>query len=190
MKSVRFHHIALGFAACMAMPGCMPKMTIAEMKAMMPQRPPELDKLNDFVGTWEFTGESRMPMLDEPIAVSGTGETKWDKTGWFVVSDGVFRMEGFDEARGHETWTYDAHSKKYRSTWVDSMGSTGTGTATYRDDTNTWTMKASAHGPFGKTTMKGCMKLVDKNTMEWSWSEYAMCGLMKTMEMTGTSRRK
>ena len=35
--------------------GCMPKMTIAEMKAQMPKRPAELDRLNRFVGKW--TGE-------------------------------------------------------------------------------------------------------------------------------------
>ncbi len=190
MKSLRNPHVLLVIAACMTFPGCMPKMTVEEMKAKTPQRPAELDKLDAFVGRWEFNGEARMAMLDEPLATTGTGETRWDDGKWFLIGNAVFRMQGFDEMRGHETWTYDAHSKKYRSTWVDSMGSTGTGVATHNEKNNTWTMRATSHGSFGKTTMKGCMKIVDDDTMEWCWTEYAMGGLMKTMEMCGTSKRK
>ena len=67
---------------------------------------------------------------------------------------------------------------------------TGTGTSTHNEKTNTWTMRATSHGPFGRTVMKGCMKVIDDDTMEWCWSEYALGGLMKTMEMCGTSKRK
>lgn len=40
--------------ACATLTGCMPKMTVEEMKAAMPQRPAELDHLNAFVGQWEM----------------------------------------------------------------------------------------------------------------------------------------
>jgi len=190
MKAVRSYPVALAIAACMAFPGCMPKMTVEEMKAMMPQRPPELDKLDAFVGKWSFEGQANMACLDAPLATSGTGETRWDDSKWFVVGNATFKMHGFDDMHGHETWTYDAHSKKYRSTWVDSMGSTGTGTATHDDRTNSWTMRAVSHGSCGKTTMKGTMRIVDDNTMEWCMQEYAMGGLMKTMEMCATSKRQ
>ncbi len=80
-------------------------------------------------------------------AVSSAYDLQWDDSGWFLVGDSVFKMEGFDDMRGHDTWTYDSHSKKYRSTWVDNMGSTGTGTATHNEKTNTWTMKATSHTP-------------------------------------------
>ena len=40
--------------------GCMPQMTIEQMRDAMPQRPPELDELNAFVGRWETTGEAHM----------------------------------------------------------------------------------------------------------------------------------
>ena len=75
-------------------------------------------------------------------------------------------MQGFDDLRAHDTWTYDTHSKKYRSTWVDSMGSTGTGTSTHNEKTNTWTMRTTSHGPYGKTVKKGCIKVIDNDTME------------------------
>ena len=85
------------------------------------------------------------------------------------------------------TWTYDVHSRKYRSTWTDSMGTIAIGESTYDEKTNMWHSKGTSFGPHGKTTAKGWMKVIDNNTMEWGWTEYA--GLMKTMEMSGTSRR-
>ena len=180
------------FAAgsAMLLVGCMPKMTLEEMKAMMPQRPAELDRLNDFVGTWDMTGEATMAGLDEVLKTTGVGETKWAGNGWFLVSNAKFEMEGLNTMEAVETWSYDAHSKKYRSTWTDSMGSLGTGSSRYNEKTRTWTMRATSHGAHGKTTAKGTLKMVDKDTMEWTWSEYAMGGLFKVMEMKGTSKRR
>ena len=43
--------------------------------------------------------------------------------------------------------------------------------------------------PWGKTKAKGTVTLIDPNTMEWTYTEYAMGGLMKTLEMHGTSKR-
>jgi len=34
------------------------------------------------------------------------------------------------------------------------------------------------------------MKMVNDKTMEWTWKESAMLGLMKTMEMKGTSTKQ
>lgn len=182
--------LTLTSLAAVVLTGCMPKMTLEDMKAMIPQRPVELDKLNAFAGKWESTGESKMAGLDEVLKASGTNEARWEGDNWYLVSRGTFNMGDFGEMQGLETWTYDTHSKKYRSTWTDSMGSVGTGTSTYNEKTNTWHMKGTSHGPFGKTTGKGQVKFIDENTMEWTWKEYAMGGLIKTMEMTGTSRRR
>jgi len=173
--------------AGLALAGCMPKMTIEEMKAQMPQRPAELDRLDAFAGKWEYTGEATMAMLDEPLKTSGTGESHWEGDNWYLVGRSTFAMEPFGEHQGLETWTYDTHSKKYRSTWVDSMGMTGTGEGTYHADTDTWHMKATSYGPWGKSTMKGWLKFTDPDTMEWEWSEHQ--GLMKVMEMKGTGKR-
>ena len=182
--------LTLASLAAIVLTGCMPKMTIEDMKAMMPQRPAELDKLNAFAGKWEFTGEAKMAGLDEVLKTSGTNEANWEGDDWYLVSRGTFTMGELGEMQGLETWTYDAHSKKFRSTWTDSMGSVGTGTAKYNEKTNTWHIKATSHGPFGKSTIRGQVKFIDDNTMEWSWNEYAMGGLINTMEMSGTSRRR
>ncbi len=180
------------FAAgsAMLLVGCMPKMTLEEMQAMKPQRPAELDQLNAFVGTWDMTGEATMAGLDEVLKTTGTGETKWAGNGWFLVTNAKFDMDGFDSMEAVETWTYDAHSKKYRSSWTDSMGAIGLGSSRYNEKTNTWTMRATSHGPHGKTTAKGTLKIIDNDTMEWTWTEYAMGGLFKVMEMKGTSKRR
>ncbi|MFQ5494795.1 MAG: DUF1579 family protein, partial [Phycisphaerae bacterium] len=125
-----------------------------------------------------------------PLTMSGTNEAKWDGDGWFLVSRGNFNMGGLGDMTGMETWVYDSHDKVYRSTWVDSMGSLGTGSARYNEDTRTWRMRATSHGPMGKTVWKSTVRMVDANTMEFEGAEYAMGGLMKTMEMSGTSRRR
>lgn len=184
------YRLSLVSLSCAMLTGCMPKMSIEEMKAAMPQRPAELDKLNVFIGQWEFEGETKFCGLDQVLKSSGTNEAKWDGDGWFLVSRGLFSMGELGEMTGVETWTYDTHDKVYRSTWVDTMGSIGTGVIRHDEKTNTWRVRATSHGPFGKTTGKGKVQLIDDDTMEWTWTEYAMGGLVKTMEMSGTSRRK
>jgi len=167
--------------------GCMPKMTIEEMKASMPEKPVELERLNDFVGKWKFEGEATMAMLDEPIKMTGTAETKWEGDGWYTVSHNVMNMEHFGESKGLETWCYDSHAKKYRSTWVDTMGMMGTSVSSYDEKSGKWKMKSTSHGPWGKSTMKGWLKFTTPDTMEWWFAEHH--GLMKVMEMTGTGTR-
>lgn len=170
--------------------GCMPKMTLEDMKAMMPQRPAELDRLNAFAGRWDTTGEMKFSFLDEVIESTGSNEAKWEGNGWYLVNRGTFGMGELGEMEAIETWTYDSHSKVYRTLWVDSMGTVATGTARYDEKSNRWQMKATGHGPFGKSYMKGTVTFPDDNTMEWTWSEYMFGGLIKTSEMTGTSRRR
>jgi hypothetical protein len=55
---------------------------------------------------------------------------------------------------------------------------------------NTWTMKGRSYSPFGNTRGKGKITVVDDNTMEFVWKEYALGGLIKTFEMCGTSKRR
>lgn len=183
-------YTVLTFCMTIVLTGCMPKMTIEQLKEQMPQRPVELDKLNAFAGSWEYEGEARMAGLEQTLKTTGTSESKWEGDGWYLVGRNVMNMAELGDSQAMEIWTYDTHSKKYRSTWVDSMGSIGTGESRFDEKTNTWHMRATSFGPWGKTTGKGKVTFTDENTMEWSWTEYAMGGLMKTMEMTGTGRRK
>jgi hypothetical protein len=178
--------VVLG-CATLGLTGCMPHMTVQEMKDQMPKRPIELDRLNAFVGRWQSEGEARFAMLDEPLKVTGTSEAKWEGDKWYVVGRGIMRMADFPETQGLETWTYDVHAKKYRSTFVDSMGMTGMSEARYDEKTDTWDMTATSHGPWGKSQLKGTLKFTDPDTMEWSMTEHM--GLMKVMDMHGTGKR-
>ena len=180
----------LAACACILLTGCMPKMTIDELKQMMPERPAQLDLLNDFVGKWEGTGEMTFAGLDEVLTSSSTSEIKWEGDDWYLVERADMHMDEFGDMTGMATWTYDINAKLFRNTWVDSMGSLGTGEGWYDEKNDSWRMRAISHGPMGKSTMKGTVKFIDDNTMEWWWAEYAMGGLVKVMELNGTGRRK
>ncbi len=180
----------LSVAALLSLPllvGCMPKMTVAEMKAMMPGRPAELDALNAWVGEWEWEGSADFAMLEAPLKSKGLMKTRWEGDDRYLVTDGKWSMEGLGEMIGHETWTYDSKSKRYRSTWVDSMGSSGTGEARLDADTNTWHFKASAYTPFGKNSAMGTAVFLDNDTIELMWCE--MMGMTKTTEMRAVAKR-
>jgi hypothetical protein len=174
----------------LSLTGCMPKMTIEEMKAMMPERPVELDKLNMFAGTWEGTGEATMAGLDQVLKTGGMSKVEWGCDGWCMVEHGKYEMEEFGTMEGIGLWSYDPKAKKYRNFWVDSMGAAGTGESVYCEKTKTWKMKAKSHSSWGTSISRGTMTFPDPNTMEWTWTEYDALGLSKMMEMTGTSKKK
>ncbi len=181
--------VVLALCAGVMATGCMPKLTIEDVKAMKPQRPAELDRLNAFVGKWQSEGEAKMTGLDQVLKVTGTSEAKWGDERWFVVSNEKMVMAELGDMEGIGASTYDTKAKVYRSTWVDSMGGVGTGTSSYDEKTNTWHMKGSSYSPWGKSTFKGQFKFLDDANAEWTWTEYGMGGLTKTMEITGTSKR-
>jgi hypothetical protein len=167
----------------------MPKMTIEELKQMMPERPAELDLLNDFVGKWESTGKVSFAGLDEELETSSKSEITWGGDGWYLIEHGQFHMEEFGDMEGLATWTYDVGAKMFRNTWVDSTGGLSVGTAKYNKKTRTWHMKSINYSPFGKSKGKGKAQFIDDNTMEWDYSEYALGGLVKVMSMTGTATK-
>ncbi len=174
----------------MPLTGCMPKLTIAEVNAMTPPKPVQLDLLHDWAGTWETTGVANMSMFDAPIILSGRSVRRWDGNGRYLVADLVTRMEGFDEeVKAIETVTYDPHSKLFRCTATDSNGGTLSGVMRYNDKTGIWRLRATRNSPFGKKSVTGWVKHTDTDTAEWGYSEYMLGGLRKITEFTGTSKR-
>ena len=182
--------VAVSLSSMFAGTGCMPSMTIEEMKAMMPTRPVELDQLNAFIGTWDHSGTATMAGVDAALDSSGTSEVRWEGDGWYMVEQGKMTLAGFDPMGMQGVWAYDAKAKVFRTNWVDTMGSFGVGTVRYDSKKDMWHMKAKSHMAFGTSTGKGTVKFVDKDTQEWVWAEYAMGGLFKTMEMQSTSKRR
>ncbi|RME37332.1 MAG: DUF1579 domain-containing protein [Planctomycetota bacterium] len=170
--------------------GCMPKLDMETLKQMRPQRPAALSRLDAFVGNWQSESEMRMGGLDEVIRGSGTSEIRWAGDGWFLVERAKWTMGEMGDMEAMGIWAYDAKGKKYRTFWVDTMGGTGVGTARYNEKTKTWHLKAKIRTPFGDSIGKGTTRFPDADTMEWTWREYALGGLMKVSEMKGTSKRR
>lgn len=167
--------------------GCtMPKMTMDEFRAMQPEKPAELERLNMFVGSWTTEGTGTFAMLEEPVTFTGENTFEWSDDGWCLVNNETMEMADMDPMGGIGLWTYDPGKGKYVSFWAGSWGS-GTGDAKYDDETGTWHMRGFSSTPQGKSTMTGTVHFVDDDTSEWTFTE--SMGLMKIMDMTATSRR-
>jgi hypothetical protein len=143
-----------------------------------------------FEGEWESSGEAEFAMLDRILTSAGSSTVGWENDGWCLVERGEFEMEEFGEMKGMGVWTYDPRSKKYRTSWFDSMGGVGHGTAKYDEDTRTWKFKAKAREHWGTSTGRGTVTFLDNDTAEWNWSQRVFFGLFKVFEMNGTMRRK
>jgi len=171
--------------------GCMPKMTIEQMRKQRAKRPAELDMLNKFVGHWEGTGTGRMPMLEEEELTShGTEDVKWEGDGWYLVQYANYTMGGLGDLKGTMIWYWDFVDKKIKNIWVDTMGTMSVGSVKYNEKTGVWHMKSKSRGPWGRSAAAGTMKFTDDDTMEWTWTEWDGLKLMKFMEMSGLSHRK
>ena len=172
------------------MTGCMPEMTIEEMKEMMKvERPAELDRINFKTGTWEATGEGQFAGLDQPVKTTMRATGSWECGERLMVSRGTMTMEELGDFEFMEIWTYDAQAGKYRTYWFDNGGMTGVGTAKYDDKTDRWTTRMRMRGPFGNMSAKGTMTLTGETSMHWTWKESVMMGLMEVAHWKGTSKK-
>jgi hypothetical protein len=173
--------------------GCMPKMTLQEMKAMMEEanpRPAELDKLESFIGEWVGSGEAYFPMSDETVKFTGTQKNTWGGDKWYMIEEFHGEMDIFGSHIGHSLWTWNAKKKRFMTAWVGNDGSVGHGTVKFDEKCNCWCMTAKSRGPMGDSVGEGCITFTDPDTMTWTWSEYDSLKMTKFMEMKGTSKRQ
>jgi len=164
-------------------------MTLEDLRGMRPERPAALDELDRFVGSWAWEGTMKMTGLDEPLKVSGKSEVKWAGDKWFLQIQESASIQELGNSEGTRIWSYDAKAKKFRSSWVDSMGTTMQGTTWPDEKSGTWQFRTTGYGSFGPSTARGTVRFPDPDTMEWDWQEFVICGLVKTVEITGTSKR-
>lgn len=170
--------------------GCMPKMSVQDVKAMQPARPADLDRLDALLGEWETTGEVQMAVLDKPLHTTGANSARWTLDKRFLVEQARLNMGELGELTGTSVWSWDPQIKKYRMWWFDSFGETSAATVTYDEKTRTWTMKGSGQKYGHKTLGRGTLRHIDDNTVEWTWKEYDALGLFQLADMKGTSRKK
>jgi hypothetical protein len=169
--------------------GCASQKAVDHVPDRSSQRPPQLDRLDAFVGRWKIIGEATMAGLDRPVSFAGDSDVRWDGGRRYLVARGVTRMEGRDETHGLAGWTYDARSGKYRSVQVSSDGGVATGTSWHDDRTGTWHARLTSRGPSGKMTWKGQIRFIDENTKEERWTGYGFGGLIKTVVISKTEER-
>ncbi len=181
---------ALTMAVCA---GCTPKMTLEGTKQTQSRRPAELDKLSMFEGRWVGTGEAKIAGLEEVLPVKGAWQAGWECDGWYLVSREEVETGESDKTKGLGIWTWDPARKEYRTWWYGSGGARVTATTTLDEATRTWILKFKAYGPSGSTVGRGCVKMVDDDTMEWSWVEWPawdVLRLFKSVDLTGTYKRE
>jgi hypothetical protein len=127
-------------------------------------------------GSWTTKTKSWMEPNKPPMESTGTCEQKMLLDGRFLQQECTGEMMG-QPFTGIGMTGYDNHTKKYVSTWMDSMGTgiffmEGTASA----DGKTITERGSYNDPIeGPMKLRGVTKIVDNNT--------------ETFEMYGTGKR-
>ncbi len=190
MARIRMFAAALAAMAPLAV-GCQPP-TDEEIAEMMkqPPRPPELDRLNAWVGSWSGDALVKMPDGKEKKG-SGSNTTAWAADNWILVENWQHTMGEHDVMKGVSLIWWDNNKKKYRMAAADNYGGHGEGSFKYDEATNTWNMKGEmVDGKTGNETHgKGTVKMTDESTMEWTYTEYGPLG-MKMFEVSGTSKKQ
>ncbi len=187
-----FGLIVLG-VGLMASWGCMPKLDVESLKAMQPARPPEMDRLGGFIGKWEGSGEIRMAVLTEVLPTTGVSTNAWDCDGRCMLEHDEYEMGDLGSVSDVSVWTWDPKGKVFRIHRFDSIGGVAVGTADYHEKSQTWRLKSKTQTPWGAMVSRGTVKMVDEDTLEWTWDEWPAwdwLGLFKIAEMKGTNRRR
>ena len=148
-------------------------------------------QLAGLAGSWTVTSKEWMDPSKPPTESTGTAEFKTLFDGRFVQQDYAGQMHG-QPYTGLGTHGYDNLTKKYVTSWIDSMGTglfTMEGTAS--PDGKTITMKGS-HAEPGGGVMKhrAVWKFPDANTQTFEmYGTHGNHKEMKVMEITYTRKQ-
>ena len=168
----------------------------ADMKAMMEMyaklgTPGEPHKqMASLAGTWTTKTKSWMDPSQPPMESSGTCEQKVLLDGRFLQQECSGDMMG-QPFKGIGLMAYDNFTKKYKATWMDSMG-TGLyvfeGTAS--PDGKTITMTSNWEDPIeGPMKVRTVTKIIDNNNQVFEMYGTGKLGKeVKMMEMTYTRK--
>jgi hypothetical protein len=147
--------------------------------------------LASMAGSWNTKTKAWMEPNKPPMESTGTCEQKMLLGGRYLQQEYNGEMMG-SPFTGINLIGYDNHTKKYVSTWIDSM-STGIyyfeGTASA--DGKTVTQESSYDDPVrGPMVWRSVTRIVDDNTLEYEMDLTPKGGKKeKMMEMTVTRKR-
>ncbi len=191
MYDRRFMCVATLILAACLMPGCAsPGMSLESMKAMMPERSSELDKLNMLAGDWVTEGQVQFIGMDEPIHTTGTSHAQWECDGRFLMDRSDYDMGPLGPLKGVSMWGWDAQRKQFAFWWFDGFGESASGTARYDEGAKTWHITTRGQSTRCNVKNKGTIKVLDDNTLAWTWEQWSVWGFPKYADMKGVSRRK
>jgi Protein of unknown function (DUF1579) len=124
-------------------------------QAPSPQKPgAEQKKLEGFVGTWAYEGESKQSPFSPAGKVIGTDVFE-------MLPGGFFLTHHWDEknpigsVKGVEIWAYDAVKKSYTFNYYTSVGEMGSGPITVSG--NAWTSSTAGVTFDGKQAWSRCV---------------------------------
>ncbi|MGA6925596.1 MAG: DUF1579 domain-containing protein [Desulfosarcina sp.] len=158
-------------------------------KLAIPGEPHEL--LAKMAGSWNTTGKSWMDPGSPPTEFTGTSEQKMILGGRFLQQKYAAQFMG-SPYNGFGLNGYDNHTKKYVSTWMDSMG---TGIMVFEGnsdaDGNTITQECRFDDPAkGPVKWRSITRIVDDDTYLFEMYTADAGGKEIKMMEIGYSRRK
>jgi hypothetical protein len=155
-----------------------------------PDRAPELDAYDAFVGSWTWEAEMVYP---EGLSEAWTGTADWS---WTLdkrsLKGHMSAKSEHAEFESEGIWSRHPKSGKYIWWMFNNWGCPQQGKAKYNEETSTWSMPYKSVGLDGTTSYgKYTMTLVDKDTLDWNMVEWALpLHMIKKMELQGTYKRK
>lgn len=179
---------ALIVAAMMIVPGCtVPNVDFSTINR--PDRAPELDAYNVFVGSWTWEAEM-LNAVERDRSWSGTAEWSWilDKR---CLRGEISSRSEHTEFTAAGIWSWNPKSKQYIWTMFNNWGYPQNGRAKFDAVTASWDMDYRSIGLDGTTSYgRHRIRVVDDDTLAWDLSEWAdALHTIKKMEMRGTYKR-
>jgi len=167
-----------------------PPMSLDAMKAMMPVRPPELDTLQMLVGDWTTEGQVQFIGMDEPMTTTGTSSAAWACDKRFLIDRSEYDMGPLGPMKGVSVWGWDPQRRRFVFWWFDGFGESASGTARFDESAKMWHISTRGQSTRCSVKNKGTIRMLDENTLEWTWAQWSAWGFPKYADMKGVSRRR
>ena len=161
-------------------------MDMAEIMKPAPRRA-ELDRLDAFLGQWDWTTEVKDPS-GKVIPGTGASVVTWEADKRVLVEKYEGKV-GEDRASFVAIWTYDPKTGVYPVFVADSQGNRSHGTITYDEATKSWNVRVTMN-------LSGGEKMDDEETLHFSdpktmeWRSRVRAGGKTMIEIKGVARRK
>ena len=160
--------------------------TSAPAQMPAPKPPPELKKIDYFIGKWNLEGEMKPGPMGPGGKMTMTEEDSWMDGNFFVVAHSKFSSPTMGGGTAISFMGYDPDTKAYTYNEFNSMGETERSAGTFDGDTWTWT----GDEKMGDKIIKGryTMKILTPTSYNFKF-EMSPDGANWTTVMDGTATK-